>query len=222
MAVKPVETRIARWDALENKRGAFKKILNSCYWRCLFLMSEPVPDLTETTVSSQDVYDGELLHVRADQARLPDGKVAVREYIIHPGAVVIIPLLDNGELVLERQHRYPLHRDFYELPAGKIDHGEDPLLCAQRELLEETGYTAKSWRYITTLHPCIGYSNEKLVYYFATELTFEGASLDDGEHLEVFTLTLSAALDWVREGKITDNKTVSGLFWAEKLLRGEW
>jgi ADP-ribose pyrophosphatase len=185
-------------------------------------MSEPVPDLTETTVSSQDVYDGELLHVRADQARLPDGKVAVREYIIHPGAVVIIPLLDNGELVLERQHRYPLHRDFYELPAGKIDQGEDPLLCAQRELLEETGYTAKSWRYITTLHPCIGYSNEKLIYYFAKELAFEGARLDDGEYLEVFTLTPSAALDWVREGKITDNKTVSGLFWAEKLLRGEW
>lgn len=184
--------------------------------------AKPVLDLTETTVSSQDVYDGELLHVRADHARLPDGKVAVREYIIHPGAVVIIPLLDNGELVLERQHRYPLHRDFYELPAGKIDQGEEPLLCAQRELLEETGYTAKSWRYITTLHPCIGYSNEQLIYYFAKELAFEGASLDDGEHLEVFTLTLAAALGWVREGKITDNKTVSGLFWAEKLLRGEW
>jgi ADP-ribose pyrophosphatase len=196
--------------------------VNSHYQKCAFLMSKPVLDLTETTVSSQNVYDGALLHVRADQARLPDGKVAVREYIIHPGAVVIIPLLDNGELVLERQYRYPLHRDFYELPAGKIDHGEDPLLCAQRELLEETGYTAKSWRYLTTLHPCIGYSNEKLIYYFAEGLAFEGASLDDGEHLEVFTLTLAAALDWVRAGKITDNKTVSGLFWAEKVLRGEW
>lgn len=179
-------------------------------------------DLTETTVSSRKVFDGDLLHVYQDHARLPDGKVKIREYIAHPGAVVIIPLLDNGELVLERQFRYPLHRDFYELPAGKIDSGEDPLVCAQRELLEETGYTAKSWRYLTTLHPCIGYSNEKLIYYLAQELTFEGASLDDGEHLEVFTLTPAEALEWVKEGKITDNKSVSGLFWAEKILRGEW
>lgn len=186
------------------------------------VMPKHSPDLTETTVSSRNVYDGELLHVRADRSRLPDGKVAVREYITHPGAVVIIPLLDNGELVLERQHRYPLHRDFYELPAGKIDRGEDPLQCAQRELLEETGYSAKKWRYITTLYPCIGYSDEKLLYYLAEDLTFTSASLDDGEHLEVFTLTLAAAVDWVRTGKITDNKTVSGLLWAEKLLRGEW
>jgi ADP-ribose pyrophosphatase len=186
------------------------------------VMPKHSPDLTETTVSSRNVYDGELLHVRADRARLPDGKVAVREYITHPGAVVVIPLLDNGELVLERQHRYPLHRDFYELPAGKIDRGEDPLQCAQRELLEETGYSAKKWRYITTLYPCIGYSDEKLLYYLAEDLTFTSASLDDGEHLEVFTLTLAAAVDWVRTGKITDNKTVSGLLWAEKVLRGEW
>lgn len=182
----------------------------------------PPPDLTEIPVSSLNVFDGNLLHVYQDQARLPDGKIRVREYITHPGAVVIIPLLNNGELVLERQHRYPLHRDFYELPAGKIDHGEDPLLCAQRELLEETGYAAKSWRYLATLHPCIGYSNERLIYYFAQGLSFQGANLDEGEHLEVFTLTLAMALEWVKVGKITDNKTVSGLFWAEKVLRGEW
>lgn len=185
-------------------------------------MPKPPPDLTETPLSSLNVFNGDLLHVYQDQARLPDGEIRVREYITHPGAVVIIPLLDKGELVLERQHRYPLHRDFYELPAGKIDPGEDPLLCAQRELLEETGYTAESWRYLATLHPCIGYSNEKLIYYLAQTLSFQGANLDDGEHLEVFTLSLPAALEWVKTGKITDNKTVSGLFWAEKVLRGEW
>lgn len=179
-------------------------------------------DLTETQVSNVRVFDGHLLQVHADRVSLPDGKLAIREYITHPGAVVIIPLLDNGELVLERQHRYPLHRDFYELPAGKIDPGEDPLACAQRELLEETGYTAASWRYLATLHPCIGYSDEKLVYYLAKGLVFQSASLDDGEHLEVFTLTLAKALEWVKVGKITDNKTVSGLFWTEKLLNGEW
>ena len=185
-------------------------------------MSKPPLDLTETQVNSECVFDGHLLQVHADQVSLPDGKLALREYITHPGAVVIIPLLDNGELVLERQHRYPLHRDFYELPAGKIDPGEDPLLCAQRELLEETGYTAASWRYLATLHPCIGYSDEKLVYYLAEGLVFQSASLDDGEHLEVFTLTLAEALEWIKTGKITDNKTVSGLFWAEKVLSGEW
>jgi ADP-ribose pyrophosphatase len=204
-------------------RGNANLFMSACI-REIFetFMPKPSPDLTETTVSSRNVYNGELLRVRADLARLPDGKVAVREYITHPGAVVIIPLLDNGELVMERQHRYPLHRDFYELPAGKIDRGEDPLQCAQRELLEETGYTASKWRYVTTLYPCIGYSDEKLMYYFAEGLIFTGASLDEGEHLEVFTLTLPMALDWVKTGKITDNKTVSGLFWADKLLRGEW
>lgn len=186
------------------------------------LMPKPPLDLTETQVSSVRVFDGHLLQVHADQVNLPDGKQRVREYIIHPGAVVIIPLLDNGELVLERQYRYPLHRDFYELPAGKIDPGEYPLACAQRELLEETGYTAASWRYLATLHPCIGYSDEKLVYYLAQGLVFQSASLDDGEHLDVFTLTLADALEWVKTGKITDNKTVSGLFWAEKVLSGRW
>lgn len=185
-------------------------------------MSRKSQDLTETQVSSRNVFDGELLHVYQDQARMPDGKVKVREYITHPGAVVIIPLLDNGELVLERQHRYPLHRDFFELPAGKIDQDEEPLSCAKRELLEETGYIAHNWRYLATLHPCIGYSDEKLIYYLATGLTLREANLDEGEHLEVFTLPLKTALEWVKAGKITDNKSVSGLFWAEKVSQCEW
>lgn len=185
-------------------------------------MPKAPTDLTEKQLSGKTVYRGRLLEVHEDQVLLPDGKQAAREYITHPGAVVIIPVLDTGELVLERQHRYPLRRDFYELPAGKIHPGEDPLVCAQRELLEETGYVAKNWSYLATLHPCIGYSDEKLVYYLARSLTHEGPSLDEGEHLEVFTLGMDAALDWVREGKINDAKTVAGLFWAEKLARGEW
>lgn len=179
-------------------------------------------DLTEKQLGSKTVYHGRLLEVHEDQVLLPDGNQAPREYITHPGAVVIIAVLKNGELVFERQHRYPLRRDFYELPAGKIHPGEDPLACAQRELLEETGYAAKNWTYLATLHPCIGYSDEKLVYYLARSLTHQGASLDEGEHLEVFTLTLEAAIEWVRAGKITDAKTVAGLFWAEKLAHGEW
>ncbi len=185
-------------------------------------MSKIPHNLTERQLSNQCVFSGDLLHVHVDKVAMPDGKLSVREYVTHPGAVVIIPLLDNGDLVLERQHRYPLHQDFYEFPAGKIDPDEDPLLCAQRELLEETGYIAANWRYLTTLHPCIGYSNEKLVYYLAAGLSLQGARPNDGEHLEVFTLAMTEALEWVRAGKITDNKTVSGLFWAEKLIRGEW
>jgi ADP-ribose pyrophosphatase len=177
-------------------------------------------DLTEKQLSSQTVYRGGLLHVKEDQVQLPNGHSARREYILHPGAVVIIPLLVNGDVVLERQFRYPLQRDLYELPAGKLDDGESPLVCGQRELLEETGYSAAKWQYVATIHPCIGYSNECMSLFLAQELT-EGAHQRDGdEFLEIFTLPLSEALEWVRTGRITDVKTVIGLFWAEKILNG--
>lgn len=177
-------------------------------------------DLTEKQLSSQTVYQGGLLHVKEDQVQLPNGQSAQREYILHPGAVVIIPLLANGEIVLERQYRYPLRRDLYELPAGKLDQGESPLACGQRELLEETGYRAASWKYLATIHPCIGYSNESMSLFLAQDLS-EGAHQRDGdEFLETFTLPLTEALEWVRRGRITDVKTVIGLFWAEKILGG--
>jgi len=179
-------------------------------------------DLTEHTIRSESMFRGKLLQVRRDLVRLPDGATAEREYIEHPGAVMIIPVLDTGELVMERQYRYPLRRDMLELPAGKIDAGEQPLECAKRELLEETGYVASDWRYVATIHPVIGYSNERIEMFLARGLTHQGASLDDGEHLEVFRLQLATAIDWVREGRITDSKTVTGLFWAERVLRGEW
>lgn len=182
----------------------------------------PPDDLTEWELDSRTMYRGRLLTVKEDRVRLPDGRDAPREYVLHPGAVVMIALLEDGQLLFERQHRYPLRRDFFELPAGKIHPGEEPLLTAQRELLEETGYTAKSWRKIAVAHPCIGYSDEELIYYLARELTHEGASLDDEEFLEVLTLPLDVAVDWVRQGKITDGKTITGLFWAEKILREGW
>ncbi|PWB53462.1 MAG: NUDIX hydrolase [Nitrosomonadales bacterium] len=177
-------------------------------------------DLTEKQLSSRTVYHGGLLHVKEDQVQLPNGKSARREYILHPGAVVVIPLLANGDVVLERQFRYPLLRDLYELPAGKLDGGESPLVCGQRELLEETGYSAAKWQYLATIHPCIGYSNESMSLYLAQDLT-EGAHQREGdEFLEIFTLPMHEALEWVRTGRITDVKTVIGLFWAEKILDG--
>jgi ADP-ribose diphosphatase len=185
-------------------------------------MPDQRKDLTEHTLSSEVIYDGKLLHVRRDKVRLPDGGVAEREYIRHPGAVAIIALLDNGELVMERQFRYPLGREMIELPAGKIDPGEPPLETARRELLEETGYTASEWRHLATMHLAIGYSNEHIEIFLARRLMQKQARLDDEEFLEVFTLPLAQALQWVREGKITDAKTLSGLLWAEKVIDGPW
>jgi len=189
---------------------------------CFYAIRRDVKDLSEHRLSSKLVYDGKLLKVRSDTVRLPNGGTAEREFVEHPGAVAVIALTEAGELVMERQYRYPLGRDMIEIPAGKIDPGEDPLATARRELKEETGYTAARWRHVATIHIAIAYSNERIEIYLAKELKHEGAKLDDEEFLEVFTLPPATALAWVREGKITDSKTVAGLFWAEKVLGGEW
>jgi ADP-ribose pyrophosphatase len=179
-------------------------------------------DLTETELSSETVFQGSLLHVKRDQVRLPNGNETGREYIVHPGAVLVIPVLDDGRLVFERQFRYPLQKIFIELPAGKIDPNEDTLLTGQRELLEETGYTAREWRYLAALHPCIGYSDEIIHIYLASGLQEGEHSRDHDESLEVFTLTLEDAMQALRRGEITDGKTMIALFWAEKHLTGIW
>jgi ADP-ribose diphosphatase len=181
-----------------------------------------VKDLSERRLSSELVYDGKLLKVRKDTVRLPDGSTAGREWIQHPGAVAILAVTESGELVMERQFRYPLGHDMFEVPAGKIDPGEDPLATAKRELKEETGYSASEWAHVATIHLAIGYSNERIEIYLAKGLKADKAKLDDEEFLEVLTLPLAKALAWVREGRITDAKTVSCLFWAEKVLGGEW
>jgi ADP-ribose pyrophosphatase len=178
----------------------------------------PKQDLTEHLVSSEIVYDGVMLRVFKDKVRLPSGRLATREYIRHPGAVTIIPLLANGDVVMERQFRYPLARDFIEFPAGKIDPGEEPLVTGKRELLEETGYSAGSWSHLTTIHPVIGYADERIEIYLAENLTAAPARLDEGEFLEVFSLPVATVVEWVESGRITDVKTVIGVFWLEKLL----
>ena len=167
--------------------------------------------LVETRIASEDVFDGKLLHVKRDTVRLPDGETATREYIAHPGAVMIIPRLPDGKLLMERQFRYPLARIFIEFPAGKIDPGEDPATTAARELLEETGYTAERWSHIGTLHPLITYSTERIEIYTADALTFVGAKLDAGEFVEIFSATLEEALAWIDRGELTDVKTMLGL-----------
>ena len=175
-------------------------------------------DFTETTLTTRLVYDGQLLKVHEDSVRMPDGKTARREWIKHPGAVIIIPLLDAATVIMERQFRYPLGRHFYELPAGKIEPGEDPLATAQRELIEECGYAATSWQHLATLHPCIGYSDERFELYLARDLNHVGRALDDGEFLDVVPMALEEALRGIRDGRITDVKAVTGLAWLKSLL----
>ncbi|SDH90777.1 NUDIX domain-containing protein [Propionivibrio dicarboxylicus] len=181
------------------------------------------PHLTETEIDSTEVYRGRLLEVRLDRVRQPDGHETTREYIRHQGAVVIIPILDDGRLIFERQFRYPPRRAFLEFPAGKIDPGEDILNTGQRELLEETGYTASDWRYLGVMHPCIGYSNERIEIFVARGLVRQAdQSLDHGEFLDLLTLSLDEAIAGVRSGEITDGKTITALFWAEKVIRSGW
>ncbi|WP_297571767.1 NUDIX domain-containing protein [uncultured Deefgea sp.] len=172
--------------------------------------------LIEETLSSQPLFKGKLLNAFCDTVRLPDGSTATREYIKHPGAVMVIPQLADGRLLLERQFRYPLDRVFIEFPAGKLDAGEDPLACAQRELLEETGYSAASWEYLGVIHPIISYTDEEIKLYLARDLTAGERQLDDGEFLESITMSMPELIAGVLDGRITDAKTIAGVFWAQQ------
>jgi len=168
--------------------------------------------LIETRVDSETVFEGNLLHVRRDRVRLPNGREATREYVVHPGAVLIVPILPDGRLVLERQYRYPVDRVMLEFPAGKIDPHETPLATAQRELTEETGYAAGVWKRMGVIHPSVGYSSEAIEMYVATGLTHVGAQLDDGEFLDVVSMTEDELLAAFDRGEVTDAKTIAALF----------
>lgn len=180
------------------------------------------PHLAEIKIEQNLVYQGSFLTVEKDLVRLPDGKQVTREFIKHPGAVVILPLFEDGTVLLERQFRYPLNQVFLEFPAGKIDPGEEALLCAKRELREETGYTASDWRYLCTIHNAIAYSDEHLDIFLARGLLAGEAELDAEEFLDTFAAPVAEVLEWVKAGQITDVKTVIGAFWLEKILQEQW
>ena len=172
--------------------------------------------LAEKKISGEGVYDGIFLKMKRDTVSLPDGQHAVREYLEHHGAVAILAVLDDGRILLERQYRYPIAQAVIEIPAGKLNTGEDPLLCAQRELQEETGYTAKHWSKIRRIHPVISYSTEFIDIYLAEGLSPGPARLDEEEFLDVFASPLEELLNWVETGKITDVKTIISTYWLER------
>ena len=182
--------------------------------------------LRELRQSSDKILSGRFLQVFSDQVTLPDGKTTFREYIVHPGAVMVIPLLTDGQghtrIVLERQFRYPVDQVMIELPAGKRDGQEDLLLCAQRELREETGYTATQWAHAGVLHPCISYSTEYIDIWFAQGLQAGPRQLDAGEFLDVFSASTDEFFAWCRDGRITDAKTLTGALWLQNYLGGAW
>lgn len=173
-------------------------------------------DLTEHHVSGEQVFDGNLLKVYRDDVRLPDGSHGQREYIKHPGAVAIVPLFDDGSILLERQFRYPHHKVFIEVPAGKLEPNEPHLETAKRELLEETGYAAREWKHLATIHTAIAYTNEAIDLFIARQLEKTGgAQLDAGEFVETMVVPFDEAIAMVKDGRITDAKTVAALLWVK-------
>ncbi len=179
--------------------------------------------LVETFVAGEQVFVGKLLDVRRDTVRLPGDKgLATREYIVHPGAVMVVPILDDGRLVMERQHRYPLGRVLLEFPAGKLDPGETVQRCAQRELAEETGYRAAQWARAGQIHSACAYSTEMIELWFARGLRPGEQALDHGEHLDVLLLTEAELDRRCGCGEVTDSKTLIGLQWLQKWRSGAW
>lgn len=178
--------------------------------------------LREVGIDSTTVFKGHFLHAVRDTVVLPDGQQATREYVKHPGAVMVIPLLDDGRVVLERQYRYPLQRAMIEFPAGKIDPGEDILACARRELREETGYVAREWARAGVLHPVLAYADEFIEIWFARGLTLGERELDAGEFLDVLAVSPDELLAACRDGTVTDAKTLTGMLWLQQVLSGAW
>jgi ADP-ribose pyrophosphatase len=178
--------------------------------------------LVERRLRSERLLQGNFLEVRRDVVVLPDGTETTREYIVHPGAVAVIPLLDDGRVVLVRQYRYPIGRTLVELPAGKRDPGETTLQCGQRELLEETGYRAREWAYAGEIHNAAAYSSESIWLWFARGLEAGPQQLETGEFVEVVRLT-ETEMDALAAGDgLPDVKTRIGLQWLQRMRAGDW
>lgn len=195
--------------------GLLYRLLQQGTW----IMTTNDTRLMETEVLTKKLPVGKFFTWLESKVLLPNGCLATREYLHHPGAVMILPILDNGNILLERQYRHPGRQIFLELPAGKLHGGEDKLLCAQRELLEETGYRAEDWQHVGQLCPAIGYSDEVIHIFLAKQLSYSKQHLDEEEFIETIEMSLQDAIDGVMQGKIIDAKTISGIFFISELLK---
>ena len=185
-------------------------------------LDDDVSHLRETTTASEQIWKGRLLDVRRDEVRLPDGHLAHREYIVHPGAVMVVAMLDAERLIVERQWRHPIGRALLEFPAGKLEAGEPVLSCAVRELFEETGYRAAEWARAGVTHNAIAYATEAIEIWFARGLTAGERRLDHGEFLDVLEATAEELEAAARDGELTDAKTLIGLLWLRHWQAGRW
>tara|TARA_Y100000748_G_scaffold276841_1_gene253477 strand:+ start:192 stop:728 length:537 start_codon:yes stop_codon:yes gene_type:complete len=176
-------------------------------------------DLKEKTRTSRCVFKGSFLDVRKDEVILPDGRTGSREWVNHPGAICCIPVLENGKIGLIQQYRYSVRKHMIELPAGKLDIGEEPKDCAKRELEEEIGYKANNLRLLTVMYPAVGFANERMYLFMAKELKKTKLNLDQDEFIQFVPKKLEDAIQMIWDGHINDAKTIIGLLWAEKILR---
>ncbi|HLT25294.1 MAG TPA: NUDIX hydrolase [Zeimonas sp.] len=179
-------------------------------------------DLHETTIDSQIVYDGSFLQMRRDRVRLPNGRESAREFIVHPGAATMIPIFPDERILVERQYRYPVGLTMIEMPAGKIDPGETALQTARRELVEETGYVAREWAWLTRLHPAVGFATEVMDLFLCRDLERTAHSPDEDEFLEIEIVPFGWLVDELRAGRLTDVKTQIATFWLERMFSGAW
>lgn len=178
--------------------------------------------LDETQLSSERVFEGRFLKINRDRVRLPDGAESFREYVVHPGAAVMVPIFQDGRILIERQYRYALRQSFIEVPAGKRDPGEDFFTTAQRELLEETGYEAREWARMTQLHPAIGFATEVMEIWLCRDLHHRGQQLDEHEFLELEIVSIDWLLAEVLAGRVTDVKTQIVALWLDRFRSGLW
>ena len=178
--------------------------------------------LEEVRLRGESLYKGVLLDVQRDWVRAPDGHEQSFEYTLHPGAAAIVPMLDDGRLVMERQWRYAMNRSFLEFPAGKLNAHEQPLAAAQRELAEETGYRARDWAVLGEVHPVIAYSTETIHLFMAKGLVAGPSAREQGECMELVMISPDDFFKAIYQGQVTDSKTLACALWLDRVLRNEW
>ncbi|WP_265444470.1 NUDIX domain-containing protein [Acetivibrio straminisolvens] len=175
----------------------------------------------EKTISKKSVYSGNIISVESVNVLLPNGKEASRDVVLHPGASVVIPINDNNEIYMVRQYRKPVEKELLELPAGKLDKGEDPGVCAKRELKEETGLEADKIKHILSFYSAPGFTNEILHIYAAVGLHEGEACADEDEFISTKKVPVDKLVEMVLNHEITDAKSIIGIFLAEKIVKGE-